>query len=112
MADRVLIPLPDGRWLALSPTELCEASARANDMTVALGLAPQPTLAPSKEGQETSWLSVDEIAQRSGLKKSWLYQEIRNDRLPYKRFGRQVRIPSSYLTEPDKESGANRPGGQ
>ncbi len=112
MADRVLIPLPDGRWLAFTPNELGEASARGCEMAVALGLTPQPISTPPSLGEQTSWLSVDEVAQRSGLKKSWIYQEIRANNIPHRRFGKQVRIPASYLAEPATRSGANGQGGQ
>ncbi len=112
MSDRVLLPLPDGRWLALTPGEISEASARAKELLRAVGLASDPIPTPSKDGQQTRWLSVDELVQLTSLKKSWIYQEIRANNIPHRRFGRQVRIPSSYLAEPDKESGANRPGGQ
>lgn len=112
MADRVLIPLPDGRWLAFTPDELVEATARGCEMALALGLASDPTPTPSKDGQETSWLSVDEVAMRSGLRKSWIYEQVRSDNIPHRHFGKQVRIPQSYLAEPDTRSGAKQPGGQ
>ena len=97
MADQLILESPFGT-LAFTPDQVREAVARANDMVLALGLARQDTSTPSKEEQETQWLSIDEVAQRTGLKKSWLYEEVRNNRIPRRHFGRQVRIPSSYLT--------------
>ncbi len=111
MTDTVLISSPLGP-LAFTPSEISEASARAKEMVLALGLAPQATSTPSKEGQETSWLSVDEVAQRSGLKKSWIYEQVRSDNIPHRHFGKQVRIPASYRAEPVPKSGAHQPGGQ
>ena len=111
MADRVLLDSPLG-LLAFTPNELKEASARANELAVAMGLAAEPTPAPSTPGEQTQWFSVDEVAQLSGLKKSWIYEQVRSDNIPHRHFGKQVRIPASYLAEPDTKSGANGRGGQ
>ena len=108
MTDQVLIDSPFGP-LAFSPEDLSAASARANEMVRALEITPQPTSTPPPATDTASWLTVDELVQRTSLKKSWIYQEIRANRIPHRRFGRQVRIPASYLSEPVPKSGANRP---
>lgn len=111
MPDQVVFVSPFGP-LAFTPDELAEAVNRANEVVLAVRLASGSTPTPSKDGQETSWLSVDEVAQRSGLKKSWIYEQVRSDNIPHRHFGKQVRIPASYLAEPDTRSGANGQGGQ
>ena len=111
MTDQVVINSPFGP-LAFRPDEIREASAKATEMAVALGLAAQPTSTPAPVGDSATWLSIEEVAQRTGLKKSWLYEQIRNDAIPFRQFGRQVRVPASYLAEPVRESGAKLNGGQ
>jgi excisionase family DNA binding protein len=113
-----MIPLPDGRWLALDEKSFREGVLLGR--STVLGDYPgrdtdtgeRWLTAKEMAAEPTQWLSVDEVATRSGLKKSWLYQEIRANRLPHRHFGRQVRIPGSYLVEPVTKSGANGQGGQ
>ena len=109
MTDQVILDSPFGP-LAFTPNQVREASARANEMLLAVGSAPDPALTPSTPGEQTQWLSVDEVAQLSGLKKSWIYEQVRSDNIPHRHFGKQVRIPASYLTEPDTKSGAEYNG--
>ena len=111
MPDRVFISSPFGP-LAFSPEEIRKAVIRANELLLAVGLDPGPTPAPSTDGVTATWLSIEEVAQRTGLKKSWLYEQVRNNTIPFRQFGRQVRVPASYLAEPDTESGAKLNGGQ
>ena len=108
MTDRVIIDSPFG-MLAFSPKAIAEASAKANEMGVALVSPAQATETPSEPER---WYSVEEVASMTGLKTSWLYSEVRNNRLPFRHFGKQVRIPASYLHVPDTESDAHQPGGQ
>ena len=111
MADHVIIASPFGT-LALTPAQVAQASATARDLVEALDIAPQGVSAPPIGPEPTHWLSVDEVAQATGLKPSWLYQEIRANRLPSRQFGRQVRIPSTYLQAPDTKTGSKQSGGQ
>ena len=111
MADQVLIDSPFGK-LVLTVDQVREAVARANELLLALDLASGPTSTPQKQAESAQWLSVDELVNRTSLKKSWIYQEIRANHIPHRHFGRQVRIPASYLAEPVPKSGAKRPGGQ
>ena len=109
MTSRILFSSPLG-MVAFTRDELAEAVNRANEVVQAVRSASGPTPTPSKDGQETSWLSVDEVAQRSGLKKSWIYEQVRSDNIPHRHFGKQVRIPQSYLAEPVPKSGASGQG--
>ena len=117
MPDRVLIPLPDGRWLALSAKTFREGVLDGRS-TVLADIPGRDTdtgetrLTAQEMAEGTRWLSVDEVAQRSGLKNSWIYEQVRSDNIPHRHFGKQVRIPASYLAEPDTKSGANGRGGQ
>ena len=111
MTDQLILESSFGP-LAFTPDQVREASVRANEMVRALEITPQPTSTPPPAEEIATWLSVDELVQRTSLKKSWIYQEIRANRIPHRRFGRQVRIPASYLAEPDPKSGAERTGGQ
>ena len=111
MSDRVLLSSPVG-LLVLTSDQLREAVARGREMAVALNITPRLTSTPATAEQQVSWFTVEEVANRTNLKKSWLYQEIRANRIPHRHFGKQVRIPGSYLTEPDPKSDARQPGGQ
>ena len=111
MTDHVFITSPFGT-LAFTPGEISAASARANELAVAMGLTPPATSTPPPAEGTATWLSVDEVADRTNLKKSWIYQEIRANRIPNRHFGKQVRIPASYLAAPDIKSGSKQPGGQ
>ena len=111
MTDTVVIDSPFGP-LAFTPSEISEASARAKELLQVVGLAADPSPTPPAGDDSATWLSVDEVAQRSGIKKSWIYEQVRSDNIPHRHFGKQVRIPSSYLAEPDPKSGANGQGGQ
>lgn len=101
--------------LALTLDQVREARERASEMAVAVGSDSDGTKArPGAKNTASgeSWLSVKEVAARTGLKPSWLYAEIRKNRLPSRQFGRLVRIPESYLDTPDRRSGSQTTGGQ
>ena len=93
MADRVLIPLPDGRWLAFTPDELAEATARANELLLAVGLAPDPAPTPSTAEK---WLTVSRTSDLMNLPRSYLYEGLKSSTVPGRKFGRFWRIPESY----------------
>jgi hypothetical protein len=70
MADRVLIPLPDGRWLALSAAAFQEA-LKAGEGAVA------PETLPAPNGGSEPLLNAGEMALALKLPKSCVYERAR-----------------------------------
>ena len=77
MADRLLIPLPDGRWLALSPEVFQEALTAG----AALSLAPATSGAVQASAAEPL-LEAEELATVLKLPVTWLKQAAREHRIP------------------------------
>jgi excisionase family DNA binding protein len=91
MPDRILIPLPDGRWLVLD-RETFEA-----------GLAAGAEFA--RPNQHSAGKPVDElltaeqVAERLKLPQSWVEEATRQGRLPYHEFGRYRRYSLPAVIE-------------
>lgn len=85
MSDRVLVPLPDGRWLALSDEQFREAlqagleavGARADD---------------SRQAHDEPLLDARELARILKLPVSWLQEAARSGRIPCVQAGRWRRF--------------------
>ena len=84
MNPLVLIPLPDGRWLAMTPETLATALAEGER------LIPQP--AKAAVASTTELLSADEMEQRTGTPASWFLTQARLDLIPHVRLGKYVRF--------------------
>ncbi len=90
MTDKVILPLRDGRWLALSPE------------TFQKGLQQGSELMPETQNAVVNgeqWLTVQQAAERTGVSKSYWYEAIRVGGCPSRKFGTAVRIPASYLAD-------------
>ncbi len=96
MSDKVLIPLPDGRWLAMSQKAFEEA--------LQAGVEVLPTTQPPESNPTPKWLSVKEMAEATGMSTTYWAEEARCKRCPSHRFGRSLRIPASYLRSLDGQS--------
>jgi len=88
----ILLDSPLGP-LALTPNELSEASARANEMVQALGLGSDPTPPPSTT---ETWLTVAQTSDLMNLPHCYLYEGLKSGTVPGRKFGRFWRIPESY----------------
>lgn len=85
MCDRVLVPLPDGRWLALSEEQF-QAAVQAGQQAVGA-----PANAASKSNDEPL-LDARELAKILKLPVSWLQEAARSGRIPCVRAGRWRRF--------------------
>jgi hypothetical protein len=84
MVDRVIIPLPDGRWLALTPDAFRAALAEGSTLSA----APAPSAAASA----SKLISAEELESATGIPASWFATQARERRLPFRKFGRYVRF--------------------
>lgn len=91
MADRVLVPLPDGRWLALS-REVFEEALTAGAAAMDAGRSPA---APAVEGEPL--LDAGELAKSLHLPKSCVYEKARTGAFPSVRVGKHVRFRRSAV---------------
>lgn len=85
MTDRVLICLPDGRWLALSADlfrEALETGAALAAPSVATA-APQPS---------SALVTADEIGEATHMSRSTVYELAKAGVLPSVRVGRRIRF--------------------
>ena len=81
MTDRICIPLPDGRWLALDNEAFHAALAAGSEFV--------PKAAPLTKEEEI--VTAEQLAARLKLPQSWIEQATRAGRLPCYQFGRYRR---------------------
>lgn len=84
MTDKVILPLPDGRWLALC-AEAFEEALRAG-----AHFAPPPPAAPAAVRELL--LDSTQLAAALGVPQTWVEQSARLGRIPSVRAGRYVRF--------------------
>lgn len=101
MPDRVLVPLPDGRWLALA-REVFNAALAAGAEAVA---APNPTGGANDEPLR----DADELAGLLKIPATWIEQKAREGVIPSLEFGRWRRFRRADVeaaVRPRRENGA------
>ncbi len=85
MTDRVLIPLPDGRWLGLTLEQFVEAELAGREFL------PNP-VPDSPINSDDALLTAEQLEQRTNVSASWWEQAAREQRVPHARIGRYVRF--------------------
>lgn len=85
MTDRVLICLPDGRWLALSADLFRAALQSGAELAApsAVSAAPQPA---------SGLVTADEIGEATHMSRSTVYELAKAGVLPCVRLGRRIRF--------------------
>lgn len=104
MAEQVMIPLPDGRWLSLN-RETFEAALSAGAEVMAAG----PTCASTSAAVEPL-LDPDRAAERLGVSARWLEDSARAGIIPHHRLGKFVRFRVSEIADHCRVKGAPIPG--
>ena len=104
MTDRIIVPLADGRWLALSREAFSDALEQG------ARLMPSPGTPEPQDGPE--WLSAKHMAELTGMSETYWQEEARCGRAPSRRFGRSLRFPVSYLRSLDVRSTTHNGAGQ
>jgi excisionase family DNA binding protein len=101
MTDRVFVPLPDGRWLALS-LEAFESALVAGSEAIA---AP----APSSGAASEPLLDAEDAAAQLGVSARWLEDCARAGIVPHHKLGRFVRFRVSDVAAHFRVAGAPVP---
>ena len=103
MTDRLILESPFGP-LAFTPDQLREASARANEMLLAVGSGPR---SGKGRDQAETWLTPKEMAERTGTTVSYWMDAHRATSVPSRKFGKAVRFPASFLSATESGSVAD-----
>jgi hypothetical protein len=105
MADRILIALPDGRWLALDHATFTEALAAGAELMSPPSPATPP-VAPAK------LLSAEDMESATGIPASWYSTQARERRIPFRKLGRYVRFNFDEVMSSDALQRRAIPPGQ
>ena len=103
MSDRVLIALPDGRWLALS-SDVFETALRAGAESIGAAAAPGATRANVEP-----LLSAEDAAPQVGVTARWLEDSARAGIVPHFKLGSTRVFRVSELADHFRVSGAPPP---
>jgi hypothetical protein len=101
MADRMAVPLPDGRWLALDRETFAAALAAGAEMAVS---APSPAAIGSEP-----LLDADQTASQLNVTARWLEDSARAGIVPHHKLGRFIRFRVSELAAHSRVEGAPMP---
>lgn len=85
MTDRVLICLPDGRWLALSAELFRDALQNGAELAA-------PTVASPARETSSALVTADEIGEATHMSRSTVYELAKAGVLPSVRVGRRIRF--------------------
>ena len=85
MADRIYIPLPDGRWLALE-RQAFEVAVNAGAELAA------PTTPPMAPAGSRRLLTSEQLGSQLNIPPTWLEEAARRDELPCVRVGKYLRF--------------------
>jgi excisionase family DNA binding protein len=102
MADHILVPLPDGRWLALAH-EAFEAALLAGHQRVAVGGSSHVSSACEP------LLDADQAAAQLGVTARWLEDSARAGIVPHHKLGRFIRFRVSDVAAHFRIEGAPIP---
>ena len=93
MADKVILPLMDGRPLALSLESFKKGLQEGSELMSMGGTTEKLT----PNDQKPIWLSVREVARLCNISETFLYDEIRLKHIRARPFGRAKRIHRDYV---------------
>jgi hypothetical protein len=101
MADRVLIPLTDGRWLALDRETFAAALAAGTELMA----APSPAAGPAEP-----LVDADQAGAQLNVTARWLEASARAGIIPHVKLGRFIRFRVSEIAAHCRVEGAPMPG--
>jgi excisionase family DNA binding protein len=91
MADRIAVPLPDGRWLAMEPATFVEALGAGAELLAAQAVPAAPA------GSAEPLLDSEQLAEALRVPVTWIEQAARERRIPSLEFGRWRRFKRSEV---------------
>jgi excisionase family DNA binding protein len=100
MSDRILMALPDGRWLVLDQKTFVAALAAGAEFAM-----PK---AQKMEAAVDELLTAEQIACRLKLPISWIEEATRQGRLPFHEFGRYRRYSLPEVMEATRQERRHR----
>jgi hypothetical protein len=103
MVDHVVIPLPDGRWLALTPEAFRAALMEGSALCGASGVGVSAAL------NDEPLVDADQLAERFDIPATWIEQAAREHRIPSHNFGRWRRFKPSEVEIACKQRAGNGP---
>jgi excisionase family DNA binding protein len=89
--DRIVVPLPDGRWLALSREVFAEALA------VGAALMTPPAAATVPQAESEPLLNAVELSRVLNLPRTCIYEKARAGAIPSVRVGKHLRFRRSHV---------------
>jgi excisionase family DNA binding protein len=95
MTDRLLVPLPDGQWLALPPDVFNEALEAGAQLMGATRPSAAATAAASSAAEPL--LDAEELSAALHVPVTWIEQAARELRIPSIEFGRWRRFKRSEV---------------
>jgi hypothetical protein len=91
MSDRVLVPLPDGRWL--------ELEQEAFEAAVAAGAARMPNTRAAGAVATEPLVDAEQLATDLALPVTWIEQAAREERIPSVQAGRWRRFDRTAVRQ-------------
>jgi excisionase family DNA binding protein len=98
MTDRVMIPLPGGRWLVLTAAAFSAALAEGSTLCVA------PSVSSSND---EPLVDADQLAERFDIPVTWIEQAAREGKIPSVTFGRWRRFKASEVAAACQQRAGN-----
>ena len=93
MADKVILPLMDGRWLALTPETFQKGLLEGSELMPMGGTTEN--LTPGDD--RPIWFSIQEVARLCNISETFLRGEISLRHIHARHFGRMLRIHRDYV---------------
>ena len=91
-ANVVLIPLPTGDYLGLTPEQFAEARLLGQQLA---GAVPQV----GNQAPEEPLLTAEQMQERTGVPVPWFLEQARQNAIPHSRLGKYVRFKYSDVAE-------------
>jgi hypothetical protein len=101
MSATVIVPLLDGRWLAMTREDFDAALAEGTRLMPA-ERPPEPTQGPDDGVQ---WLTVKAAAYRTSMSESFWRLEAKKPHVPTRYIGKSLRISAAYVADSNYQSG-------
>jgi hypothetical protein len=102
VSNRICVPLPDGRWLALDREAFAAALAAGAEMTAGA--------APSSPATAEPLLDADQAAAQMNVTARWLEDSARAGIIPHVKLGKFTRFRVSEIAAHCRIEGAPMPG--